>query len=136
MPDPATFTPSEAYFATLFHELIHATGHPKRLDRLTAENGVYGSEPYGKEELIAEIGNAFLCALTGIENQQTTEQAVGYIQNWMEQIKADNTLIFSAASAAQKAVDYITNRQEGGTVALMDEAGTTPNLAAPAICQH
>jgi len=106
MPDRARFETEAGYYATLFHELTHATGHASRLNRPTlTEAAGFGSNPYCKEELIAEMGAAFLCGHAGIEN--TMENSAAYLQNWLEQLQNDKALIVQAAAHAQKAADYI-----------------------------
>ena len=117
MPDRQRFDAEDNYHATLFHELVHATGHEKRLKRagITERNG-YGSEPYGKEELIAEMGSAFLCGQAGIVDRTITSSAA-YLEGWLTQIKQDKTLIVQAAAQAQKAADFILGRQYEGEVA-------------------
>ena len=107
MPDRARFQSEDHYYATLFHELVHATGHQKRLKRagITERNG-FGSEPYGKEELIAEMGSAFLCGYTGIVDR-TIDSSAAYLEGWLKQLKEDKTLIVHAAAQAQKAADFI-----------------------------
>ena len=103
MPNPDNFTHEADYYATVFHELVHSTGHPSRLDRLT--KGTFGSESYSKEELTAEMGSAFLCGVAGVERQ--LEQSAAYLKGWMSALKQDNKLIIQAAAAAQKAADHI-----------------------------
>jgi antirestriction protein ArdC len=106
MPDRARFETEAGYFATLFHELTHATGAKSRLNRPTlTESAGFGSNPYCKEELIAEMGAAFLCGQAGIEN--TMENSAAYLQNWLEQLQNDKKLIVQAAAQAQKAADFI-----------------------------
>ena len=96
----------EEYYSTLFHELVHSTGHTSRLNRdLTARRG---SDCYSFEELIAELGSAFLCAMAGISNEVIENQA-SYIANWLAALKNDNKLLIRAGSKAQAAVDRITN---------------------------
>ncbi|SMB79335.1 domain of unknown function DUF1738 [Hymenobacter roseosalivarius DSM 11622] len=108
MPKPETFTTAEGYYQTLFHELTHSTGHPTRLDRadLTAGEGKQSSS-YAREELTAEMGASFLSAAAGIATGQTEENAVAYIQNWLERLKNDKKLVVQAASKAQRAADMI-----------------------------
>lgn len=108
IPPIERFTSSEEYYSTLFHELTHATGHSKRLNRpgVMASNK-FGSLDYGKEELVAELGAAFLCARCGIE-QPILPNAAAYLQNWLKTIKQSPSLLVSAASQAQKAVDFIS----------------------------
>jgi len=110
MPERERFDGEEGYYATLFHELIHATGHEKRLNRasITERNG-YGSDPYCKEELIAELGSAFLCGYADIVDR-TIDNSAAYIEGWLKQFQNDRTLIVSAAAQAQKAADFILGR--------------------------
>ena len=105
MPDKGHFTAEADYYGTLFHELIHATGHKSRLDRLTATS--FGSAQYGREELVADMGSAFLCGHAGIERQ--LESNASYLAGWLKALKADSKLIVQAAAQAQKASDYILN---------------------------
>lgn len=101
------FVSSEAYHATLFHELIHSTGHGKRLDREL--KGSVDKVKYSREELIAEFGAAFLCELSGI-SKPTIKNSTAYIQHWRKYIESDIQAVVSAASKAEKACDYILNR--------------------------
>jgi antirestriction protein ArdC len=114
MPRPESFTSAEEYYSVLYHELTHATGHASRLNRkgITNHNG-FGSSDYGKEELIAEMGAAFLCGCTGIENR-TLDNSAAYIEGWIKAIREDKKIVITAAAAAQKAADYILNKQEVG----------------------
>ncbi len=107
LPMPRSFKSAEEYYSTLFHELVHSTGHPKRLNRSGIEEpSRFGSESYSKEELIAEIGSAFLCGQTGIE-KQTIDNSTSYISGWLKALKDDKKLVIIAAALAQKASDYI-----------------------------
>lgn len=108
MPPRIQFENEEEYYSTLFHEIVHSTGHKSRLSRPGMKNIEFGSETYSKEELIAEMGAAFLCAYSGIE-QATIHNSTAYIQNWLEHLKNDKKLVIQAAQKAQKAVDYIYN---------------------------
>lgn len=91
------------FYRVAFHELTHATGHSSRLDRdLT---GSFGTGDYAGEELVAEIGAAMLCGVTGIESD--VEQSAAYIAGWRKKLTDDPKLIVSAAGKAQKAADYI-----------------------------
>jgi antirestriction protein ArdC len=104
-----TFDTIEHYYNTLFHELSHATGHANRLGRKgVTETSYFGSHEYSKEELVAEMGAAFLCGSCGIE-QMTLENSVSYIAGWLKALKNDKTLLVQAAGQAQKASDYILN---------------------------
>ena len=111
MPDPNTFFEDEKYYSTLFHELVHSTGHRKRLDRHSKfPDHKFGSRDYSQEELIAEMGAAYLCGITGIENK-TIDNSASYIHSWLSKLKSDNKFIIQAASHAQRAVDYILENQ-------------------------
>jgi antirestriction protein ArdC len=107
MPERKRFDTEDAYHATLFHELVHSTGHEKRLKRLsiTERNG-FGSDPYCKEELIAELGSAFLCGHAGIV-ERTIDNSAAYLEGWLKRFQEDKTLIVYAAAQAQKAADFI-----------------------------
>jgi antirestriction protein ArdC len=107
MPDSTRFESPDHYHATLFHELIHSTGHEKRLKRASImERNGYGSDPYAREELIAEMGSAFLCGYAGIVDR-TIDSSAAYLEGWLKQLKEDKTLIVHAAAQAQKAADFI-----------------------------
>ena len=111
MPPRASFSSEQNYYATLFHELVHSTGHGTRLGRKgIEERHAFGSPEYSKEELIAECGASFLCGYTGIEND-TIENQAAYIDHWRKQLEADKKMIITAASQAQKAVDFILDRR-------------------------
>lgn len=108
VPELGQFETAEEYYSTLFHELTHSTGHASRLNRdgITKTDG-FGSTEYSKEELIAEMGASFLCAHTGIDLPEVTENSAAYLQGWLSVLKADKKLIFKAAAEAQKAADYL-----------------------------
>jgi antirestriction protein ArdC len=97
------------FYSTLFHEMVHSTGHRDRLGRL--DTGVkfasFGSEDYSKEELIAEIGSAFLMNHIGIDTPKTFKNTAAYIQSWLKVLRNDNRFIVSASSKAEKAMKYI-----------------------------
>ena len=107
MPNLEQFESEAAYYAALFHELTHSTGHENRLNRpaVSSQKG-FGSEDYSREELVAEMGAAFLCGQAGIE-ERTLNNSAAYIQNWLTVLKNDNKLIVQAAAQAQKAADFI-----------------------------
>lgn len=107
IPALADFEEAEAYYTTLFHELAHSTGHSKRLNRPTlADACPFGTTNYSKEELTAEMAAAFLCGHAGIENR-TIDSSASYIANWWNRLSQDRKLFIRAASAAQKAADFI-----------------------------
>ncbi len=110
MPERERFNGEAGYYATLFHELVHSTGHEKRLKRASIiEHNGYGSDQYCKEELIAELGSAFLCGYADIV-ERTIDNSAAYLEGWLKQLQSDRTLIVSAAAQAQKAVDYMLGR--------------------------
>jgi antirestriction protein ArdC len=110
MPARGLFHSSEEYYATVFHELAHSTGHAKRLHRENFDNPVsFGSESYSKEELIAEMTAAMLCGIAGIE-QRILENSAAYLKTWIARLKSDSRLLVSAASQAQKAADSIQGK--------------------------
>lgn len=110
MPKKRTFKTDESYYSTLFHELVHSTGHASRLNRDTiTQMSEFGAEAYSQEELVAEIGTCFLQSAAGITGE--FDQSASYIQGWLGKLKGDKTLIFKAAKAARKAVDFILNKQ-------------------------
>ena len=108
MPGKQYFTSNHNYYATLFHELIHSTGHASRLNREEMEGmSFFGDEKYSKEELTAEIGASFLCAEIKIDTLNILNSSASYIQSWLRELKNDKSLIMRASSKAQKAVDFI-----------------------------
>lgn len=109
MPECEKWFESERYYKTLFHELAHSTGHSSRLDRQFG--GRFGSDPYAKEELVAEFAAAFLCAECGISNDSTEQNRIAYIQNWISVLKNDKRFAMGAAQKAQKAADLIQGRK-------------------------
>lgn len=109
MPPKQDFFSVEEYYSTLFHEMTHATGHSSRLKRDTLEKiNSFGDHNYSKEELVAELGSAFLSAKAGISNEVIDNQA-SYIQGWLKTIKSQPSIIIHASQKAQKAVDHILN---------------------------
>jgi len=105
MPARARFVDAPHYYSTLFHELIHSTGHETRLNRTF--RAYFGDELYSKEELLAEMGAAFLCPIAGIANENTERNTTGYIQNWISKLEEDNRLVVHAAANALRATDLI-----------------------------
>ncbi len=106
MPKFNTFVDAISFYQTLFHEMIHSTGHESRLNRLS-KDAHFGSQDYSKEELIAEMGASFLSGHAGIFNNEQLEQAGAYIQGWLKALKNDKMMVIKAAAQAQKAADYI-----------------------------
>jgi antirestriction protein ArdC len=111
MPDRSSFESAEQFYSTLFHELTHSTGHPLRLNRPgLMEFERFGDAKYSAEELVAEMGAAFLSGFVGIENK-TINNSAAYLRSWLEVVKNDSRLVLVAAGQAQKAADLILNRQ-------------------------
>ena len=92
------------YYAAAFHELVHWTGHKSRLDRDLRSR--FDEHAYAAEELIAELGAAYLCAEFGFDNS-TNDNHAAYLASWIDLLKSDKRAIFTAASKAQKAADYL-----------------------------
>ena len=111
LPPRELFISAEEEAATETHELIHSVGHEKRLAREgICEAAPFGSPVYSKEELVAEMGAAFLCAEAGISNAVLTNQAA-YVAGWLKKLRDDRKLLIHAAAQAQKAADFILNRK-------------------------
>jgi antirestriction protein ArdC len=108
IPAPSTFHSREDYYHSLYHEMIHATGHPSRLDREgVTQQARFGSERYSKEELVAELGAAFLSNEAGILDSVRFENSAAYLGSWINKLENDPRMIVSAASQAQKASDFV-----------------------------
>lgn len=103
VPPFKLFSGGDKFYGTSFHELVHWTGHKTRLDRNL--KGRFGDDSYAVEELIAELGAAFVCAEFGINKTMTN--SANYLAHWLKVLKADKRAIFTAASQAQKAVDHL-----------------------------
>ncbi|MDO4978435.1 MAG: zincin-like metallopeptidase domain-containing protein [Eubacteriales bacterium] len=110
LPMMKQFVETAEYYGTAFHEMVHSTGHMKRLARLDSTAN-FGSEEYSKEELTAEIGSAALVHHVGLETSKSFRNSAAYIQNWLQVLKDDKRFIISAASKADKAVNYILTGQ-------------------------
>lgn len=110
MPSPEQFigtltsSPTEAYYAVLCHEIVHWSGAPHRIDRTFGKR--FADADYAFEELVAELGAAFMCSAFGIVNEPRPDHAA-YIANWLTILDRDNRAIFKAASLAQEAVEYL-----------------------------
>jgi antirestriction protein ArdC len=108
MPPFEAFRDPESYYATLAHEVTHWTKHPARLDRDFGRKS-WGDEGYSREELVAELGSAFLCADLEVR-QEPREENASYIATWLEALRNDNRAIFAAAAHAQRAADYLNQK--------------------------
>jgi len=109
LPVPESFKDAESYAATKAHELTHWTKHQTRLDRDLGRHR-FGDEGYAREELVAELGAAFLCADLGITPEPREDHAA-YIGHWLKVLQNDKRAIFQAAAHAQRAVDYLNGLQ-------------------------
>ena len=112
-PPIRDFKVPEEYYCTLFHEMIHSTGHKRRLARpgVTVEGVAFGDDVYSKEEMVAEMGAAMLCGVAGIDNS-TIENSASYIDSWLRALKKESRLVLQAAAQAQKAADYILGERK------------------------
>jgi len=108
MPSLEMFDTDVDYFSTLLHELTHWTGHKDRCDRDQANK--FGTEEYAKEELVAEVGSAFLCRILGIE-KTVREDHAKYLNNWIKIIQDDSKAMVKAFSQAQKSIDFLEKLQ-------------------------
>ena len=102
MPDRDRFKDQPSYYSVLFHEIAHWTGHESRLKR--NNKNFFGSYDYAFEELIAEMGAAFISSSVGFKYDA---QHAAYIENWLRILKKDKRMLFKAAAQAQKAADFV-----------------------------
>ena len=112
--DTPTRTASEAAYGVLFHELTHWTGAEPRCDRQFGKR--FGDDAYAAEELVAELSAAFLCADLGITHEPRADHAQ-YIAHWLDVMKGDKRAIFTAASKASEAADYLASLQQNKAIA-------------------
>ncbi len=107
LPPLKAFATADAFYGTLFHELGHATGHQRRLNRPAVTGSIhFGSGTYSKEELVAELTSAFCSATVSLDTSMI-DSAASYIQGWLSVLKADPKAVVIAAAQAQKAADFI-----------------------------
>jgi antirestriction protein ArdC len=108
MPPRDTFDTPACFYSVLFHELTHSTGHERRLNREGVTNlTFFGSHEYSKEELVAEMGAAFLAGHAGISTDGLVQNSAAYLHSWAKKLGEEPKLIVQAASCAQRAVDHI-----------------------------
>ena len=106
MPSVPAFDSLEEYYSTLLHELVHSTGHVSRLNRKEISAPDYtDAHAYSREELVAELGSALLCAQVGVDNVRENQAA--YLRSWHERLQKDPAILVMAAAKAQKAADFI-----------------------------
>ena len=107
MPHLDQFESEEHFDSTGYHELTHWTGHTSRKDRLKPFTVRFGDEAYAFEELVAEIGSAYMCAQTGTHTDELFHHNASYLQSWLKVLKGDKKAIFTASSQARQANEYI-----------------------------
>lgn len=121
LPPVPAFRDVESYYGTALHELTHWTGHPSRCAR-ELSGYRFGSESYAFEELVAELGSAFLCAELCITPEVRDDHAA-YLGNWLTVLKQDTRAIFAAASRAQRAADFLRSLQLPSDAKAIDRLG-------------
>ena len=123
VPPQTAFFEQINYYRTALHELTHATGHAKRLDRKILN--AFGSKDYAREELVAEMGSAFLCAALGIV---PTVRHADYLASWLDVLREDNRAIVRAASQASKAADWLLDRLSAAQAPNMERSSSDTRL--------
>jgi antirestriction protein ArdC len=118
VPEFGDFLTADGYYATLAHEHIHWTGHASRLNRI--ESTIFGSADYAAEELVAEIGAAFVMAILGLSAEPRKDHAA-YIANWLTALHNDHKFVYRAAKHAQAAVDLLRRQSNGETADATDD---------------
>ncbi len=121
LPPKGAFSGPKEYYATLFHELGHWSGHPARLDRLD-RNARFGDAAYSFEELVAEIAGCFLCSEVGVPQSDDLSNQAAYLAAWLRVLRQDHAAVFRAASQASAATDYVLGRAADAACA----AGASP----------
>ena len=112
VPELSQYSEIGEYYSSAFHEIVHLTGATKRLNRLRGDAAYQGyHETYSTEELVAEIGLAFLCNHCGVETADSFRNSTAYINGWVKALRSDKRLIVSAAGKAEKAVNYILGKE-------------------------
>lgn len=101
------FDSTGEYYSALFHEIIHSTGHPSRLNRISIHDS---KDEYSEEELVAELGSAYLCSMCGISNEVLDNQAA-YLQGWYGKLSSDPSILIRASIQAKNAVGYLTQME-------------------------
>ena len=111
VPELGRFRTPDGYYNTLFHEMTHSTGHPRRLHRFELDANAKDLHAYGREELVAAMGSAMLIAHAGISPETQLRRDAAYIQHWRDAIQADKPMVLRAATLAQRAIDLILDQQ-------------------------
>lgn len=110
VPERGQYKDANEFYSTLYHEMVHSTGHKNRLNRLE-KDAHFGNEVYSKEELVAELGSASIMNMLGLETKKTLRNSAAYIQSWIKVFKNDPRFVVSAAGKAEKAVKFIMNEE-------------------------
>ena len=110
VPERGQYKDIDEFYSTLYHEMVHSTGHKNRLNRLE-KDAHFGNEVYSKEELVAELGSASIMNMLGLETKKTIRNSAAYIQSWIRVFKNDPRFIVSAAGKAEKAVKFILDEE-------------------------
>ena len=109
LPGIKYFDSSEEYYSAAFHELTHWTGAGVRLNRPELKNYHQGRQVRSREELVAEMGAAFLCQLARLDTSETIKNSAAYIQSWIEVLESNPKWILQASKQAREAVEYVTS---------------------------
>ena len=112
VPMLSQYKEKEEYYSTLFHEMVHSTGHSTRLNREEGMGNKFASHAYSREELVAELGSAMLCTNIRIDTEVAFKNSVAYIKGWASKLREDTKAIVWAASRAEKAARYILGERE------------------------
>lgn len=112
VPMLSQYQEKEEYYSTLFHEMVHSTGHSTRLNREEGMGNKFASHAYSREELVAELGSAMLCTNIKIDTEVAFKNSVAYIKGWASKLKEDTKAIVWAVSRAEKAARYILGERE------------------------
>jgi antirestriction protein ArdC len=105
VPKMKYFANASEFYRTLYHELAHSAGHPKRLNRFDFVSNRFGDEPYSKEELVAELCSSYLAEIAHLE--LNIRNSAAYISGWASKLRDNQKWILWAASRAEKAADHI-----------------------------
>ena len=124
MPSENQYATAEDFYRISYHELGHASGHPKRLNRFEAFSNKFGDELYSREELVAELCSSFLADRAGLTNRQRNSNA--YINSWATSLRDNQKWIMWAASRAEKAAEYILGNEQ---ITLDEEETQVPEFA-------
>jgi antirestriction protein ArdC len=123
MPPKSSFEKAHEYYGVLAHESVHWSGHESRLNRLS-KFARFGDEAYAMEELVAELGAAFLLTELGVPQSEDLNNVTAYLGHWLKVLQRDHSAIFTAASAANAAADHILSYSRTNDQPEVEEAGS------------